>query len=132
MKLVWKVLLGLAVVVPLGAYVAGSLAASASSDPTPRQTIEIRQVDPTPTSTSAPTTKPTPTPTPTSSPTSSPTGDEDDDGDDGPGDDDVEVVTPWEDLDDHSGHGRDGDDDDHSGHGGGGHDDRSGHGGGED
>ena len=48
MNTVWKVLLGLALVVPMGAYVAGSLAASASDDPAPRQTIEIREPDPTP------------------------------------------------------------------------------------
>lgn len=46
MSAVWKALLGLAVVLPLGAYVAGSLAASAADDPRPRHTIQIRQPDP--------------------------------------------------------------------------------------
>ena len=48
MKTVWKVLIGLALVVPMGAYVAGSLAASAADDPAPRETIEIREPDPDP------------------------------------------------------------------------------------
>jgi hypothetical protein len=104
MKTVWKVLLGLALVVPLCAFVAGSLAASASDDPAQRHTIQIQEPSPTRT----PTRSPTKTPTPTASP-----------------DGDVEVITPhYDDFgDDHGG-------DDSSGHGGG--DDNSGHGGGDD
>src|SRR3954470_1976167 len=45
MNRVWKVLLGLALVVPMGSYVAGSLAASATDEPTPRHTIVIRDAD---------------------------------------------------------------------------------------
>src|SRR6478609_4007623 len=83
MKTVWKVLLGLALVVPMGAYVVGSLAASAADEPAPRQIIQIQEPDPTPT----PTPKPTKTPTPTP-----PSTDDDDD---------VEVITPdYDDFDD--------------------------------
>jgi hypothetical protein len=104
MKTVWKVLLGLVLVVPLGAYVAGSLAASASDDPAPRPTIQIAEPSRTPTT--------TPSTTP-SAPVSAT-----------PEDDDVEVITPgYDDLDDDHGG------DDHGGHGGG---DDSGHGGGDD
>lgn len=104
MKTVWKVLLGLALVVPMGAYVVGSLAASASEDPAPRHTIQIEGPERTP----APTRTPRPTPTETGG---------------------VEVITPhYDDFDDHDDHGDD-DGDDSSGHGGG--DDSSGHGGGD-
>ena len=95
MKTIWKVLLGLVLVVPLGAYVAGSLAASASDDPAQRHTIQIREPAPTPTK--------TPTKTPSPQVSASP-------------DDDVEVINPeYDDL--HDDHGGDGED--HSGHGGG-------------
>src|SRR6478735_11421110 len=85
MKTVWKILLGLALVVPVGAYVVGSLAASAADDPAPRQTIQIQEPDPTPAPSKTPTRTPPPAPTSTES---------DDD------DDDVEVITPYDDLDD--------------------------------
>ena len=118
MSTVWKVLIGLALVVPMGAYVAGSLVASADNDPTPRHPITIRESDPTPSS------SPSPTPTRTAEP-------EEETGDD----DDVEVITPdYDDLyddhggDDNSGHGGGG----NSGHGGDGGGDHSGHGGGDD
>jgi uncharacterized membrane protein YgcG len=117
MKTAWKVLLGLVLVVPLGAYVAGSLAASASDDPAPRHTIQINEPSQTPTT--------TPSTTP-SSPVSAT-----------PEDDDVEVITPdYDDLDDDHG-GDDHGGDDNSGHGGGddsggGGSDNSGHGGGGD
>jgi len=122
MKTVWKVLLGLALVVPMGAYVVGSLAASAADDPAPRQTIEIREPAPSPSST--PSSKPSTSATPSSQQTG----------------DDVEVITPhYDDFDDHDDNGDDdGDGDDRSGHGGRGgdghhdrHDDQSGHGGGD-
>ena len=104
MKTVWKVLLGLAVVIPLTAYVVGSLAASAADDPAPRHTIEIREPSPS----STPSHTPSHSPRPSVSPSSSPTPE-------------VEVITPsYDDLgDDHGGDGN-------SGHGGG--DDSSGHG----
>src|SRR3954471_4975489 len=124
MSTVWKVLVGLALVVPMAAYVAGSLAASASDDPAPRHTITIREAPPTRSA--------SPTPSPTPSQSSEP-----------------EVITPSYDAldDDHGGDHHGGDDhsgsdnggsdnggsdnggsDDHSG------DDHSGHGrgGGED
>jgi hypothetical protein len=104
MKTVWKVLAGLALVVPMGAYVVGSLAASAADDPAPRQTIQIREPAPTPT--------PTPRPTPTSSPSPTRTPQPEESGD-------VEVITPhYDDFDDDDDRGDD-DGDDHSGHGGG-------------
>ena len=42
----WKILLGLALVLPVGAYVAGSLVASASDDPEPRNPLIIEQSGP--------------------------------------------------------------------------------------
>jgi uncharacterized membrane protein YgcG len=126
MSSLWKVLLGLALVVPLGAYVAGSLAASASEDPAPRHTIVIEEPSPSPSRTP----RPTPSETP-ESPRATDDGvdvivpeyddfdDDDDQGDDDHGGEDH--------SDDNSGHG--GGDDDHSGddHGG-----SSGSGGGDD
>jgi hypothetical protein len=106
MKTLWKALLALALLVPMGAYVAGSLVASAADDPAPRSPIVIKD----------PGRSATPTGTPSSSPSPS-TGvgeieldpdDLDDDSDDSGRDDD---------------HGDDhGDDEDHSGPGGGGDD----------
>jgi hypothetical protein len=123
MKTVWKVLLGLALVVPMGAYVVGSLAASASDDPAPRHSIRIEQHDPTPSGQS--------TPTPGQDPSGEPSADSSGHGRSGD-DDEVEVITPeYDDFDDED----DGHDDDHSGSGGqddGRHDDNSGHGGGDD
>jgi hypothetical protein len=122
MRTVWKVVLGLFVVVPLAAFVAGSFAASADEEPAPRHTIEVRQppADRTPPRAQSPSADPS----------------DDDSGDSG---DEVEVVTPYDDLDDdldddHGGdrpedHGDDHGGDD-SGHGGG--SDDSGHGGGDD
>jgi hypothetical protein len=112
MSTVWKVLLGLAVVLPLGAYVAGSLAASAADDPQPRHTIQIRE----------PEHRPQPSRTPSGTPDPSPGAD-------------VEVIVPeYDDYDDRDEHGDDdhGDDDhgdDRSGHGHGGDDDSDDHGG---
>ncbi len=42
MRTVWKVALTLGLVLPMVAYVAGSLAASRSEEPAPRETIVIR------------------------------------------------------------------------------------------
>ena len=130
MSTVWKVLAALALVVPMGAYVVGSLAASASDDPAPRQTIEIREASTTPSPTQAPS-SPTQTPTQTPRPERSA---------------EVEVITPDyddfdarddngdDDGDDHRGRGRGGSDHGGSdtGSGSGKHDDNSGHGGGDD
>src|SRR6478752_2456049 len=100
MKTLWKVLIGLALVVPMGAYVVGSLAASAADDPAPRQTIEIREPAPSPTPTSPPTSRPSPSKTAE------------------PDDDEVEVITPdYDDVDDNDDSGDD-DGDDHRGRGG--------------
>jgi len=99
MAAVWKVLLGLALVVPMGAYVVGALAASAADDPAPRQTIQIRVPDPTP----GPTSPPSPTQTPRPEVT-----------------DQVEVITPdYDDVDDHDDRGDDDDGGHHRGRGGG-------------
>ncbi|WP_028645048.1 hypothetical protein [Nocardioides sp. URHA0020] len=124
MNTVWKVLLGLALVVPMGAYVVGSLAASAADDPTPRPTIVIQEpsTSPTPSSTATPTPPSTPTHSSSPSPSGSATSD-----------DGVEVITPdyddVEENDDHGGRGRGGDDKGGDDKGG---DDKGGHGGGED
>jgi len=112
MKTIWKVLLGVAVVAPMLAYVVGSLAASATEQPPPRETIQIREPDPSSSGSASP--SPSPRPSATS-------------------DDDVEVIVP--DYEDSDGHDDRGDDDggDHSGHGGGDDGgDHSGHGGGGD
>lgn len=141
MRTLPKILAGLALVVPMGAYVAGAMASSADSDPTPRQTIEIRPADSGPTH--------TPSQKATGGPSSGPSDDDHSGrGHDGDDDDDDGVITPeYDDRDDHDDEfdddGRHGDDDDHddhgddSGHGSGddgGHDgdDDSGHGGGDD
>src|SRR4051794_40833863 len=110
MKTVWKVLLGLALVVPMGAYVAGSLVASAAEDDSPpRHTIVLREPGPSHPGASSPTHGPSPSEHRT-------------------GDDEVEVITPgYDDLgDDHGQHPEPGDD--HGGERGGGHgtDDSSG------
>jgi hypothetical protein len=125
MKTVWKVLLGLALVVPMGAYVAGSLAASSSDAPAPRPTIIIQEQKATPAA--KPSRQPSRIPTPASSPRDTP-------------DDSVVRLDPddlhddsddWgraNELDDDGGHGGSdpGDDggtqEDHSGPGGGGDD----------
>jgi len=132
-----KILVTLGLVLPMGAFVAGSLAASSADEPAPRETIVIRD-------------SPTRTASPGGTGTPSPGHDAGDDhgGDrrgDHSGDDDVVVIIPSpDDLDDHgdddgrdgdladdsSGHGSDdsGHGSDDSGHGG----DDSGHGGGGD
>lgn len=125
MRTLSKVIAGLVLVVPMGAYVAGSLAASADSNPQPRQTIEIRPADSTPTK------------GPSEKPSAQPSGDHSGPGRSGDDDDDVEVITP--EYDDFDSHDDDHDDDHHddSGPGSGDDgrhdgDDNSGHGGGDD
>ena len=49
MNLLWKIVLTLAVVLPVGGYVAGTMAATTDPDPAPRDTIVINEVDSTPT-----------------------------------------------------------------------------------
>ena len=46
MRSFWKVFVALALLLPLGAYVAGSLVASASDDPEPRNPLIIEQSGP--------------------------------------------------------------------------------------
>jgi len=140
MRTLWKIFVPLALVLPLSAFVAGSLVASASDDPPVRDTIVIRESGATPR---------TPTATPSDDPTRGHEDDPDDDTDDG---DEVETVDvepddvhddsdgrsdayPGEHTDDDSGPG--GGEDDSSGHGGGDddrddRDDDGGHGGGDD
>lgn len=104
----WKVLLGLALVLPMGAYVAGSLMSSAADMPTPREPVIIRDADPSP--------EPPP-----SRPRDEPPAGGDDVPDDEPGDDvdDVDdnglrIVTPEPTrMDDDDDRDEDEDEDDH-------------------
>ena len=50
MRTLWKIFLPLALVLPLGAFVAGSLVASSASESQPRDTIVIRESGSTPSS----------------------------------------------------------------------------------
>ena len=116
----WKILLGLVLVLPLGAYVTGSLVASAADDQRPR---EVLRIDPPDGSSTGPA-------TPARTPHARPTGG-------------IEVITPeYDDLDRrhnagdddsggdrHGGRGSGHDGSDSSGHGGSGD---GGHGGGHD
>ena len=61
MRTLWKIFVPLALVLPLGAFVAGSLVASAADDPPARDTIVIRE-------SGATSGTPTPTPDPTPRP----------------------------------------------------------------
>jgi hypothetical protein len=99
-----KILVTLGLVLPLGAFVAGSLAASGADDPAPRETIVIRD---SPTRSASPHVEPSHSPSPSDEPSPEDHG--------GP-----EVVTPsLDDLgDDHGG--------DRPGHGGHGSDDSGG------
>jgi hypothetical protein len=130
----WKLLIGLGLLLPSGAFVAGVLAASTAESPAPRETIVIQDATPGPgSSTRAPGRRPERSATPLSLP--SPTGegvrDDNRDGDRQGDDDGVEVITPNPDnLDDVSddrgrdgetggGHGDDNANQDHDGdHGG--------------
>ena len=115
MSTIWKVLLGLALALPLGAFVAGAVVASSADDPAPRETIVIQDApsksgddDPGPHAGNA-----NDDARPGQQPTGGPGDDDnDDDSDDG---DEVEVVRPEPDTID---------DDDNSGPGGGSDDDR--------
>ncbi len=78
---VWKVLLALVLVLPMAAFVAGSLVASAADEPAPRDPIVI---------TEQPSPRPSRTPAPSPEPPPTRSEDDRDSGDD----DDVEVVTP--------------------------------------
>ena len=60
MRTLWKILLPLALVLPLGAFVAGSLVASAADDPPVRDTIVIRESSATPRHSAADSRRPTP------------------------------------------------------------------------
>src|SRR3954467_265224 len=70
MRSFWKVFAALALMLPLGAFVAGNLVASAADDPAPRHTIKIDPESGTPTG--------TPTPRPRSAPTEAGSGGADD------------------------------------------------------
>jgi len=89
-----KVILALALVLPLGAFVAGSLVASAADDPAPRDTIVIDGSGSTPTETPSTGTSPSSSSSPST----------------GPDEDDPEGVTPsYEEVDDDDERGDDGD-----------------------
>lgn len=117
MKTLWKTLLALALLVPMAAYVAGSLVASAADDPTPRPPIVIKDAE----RPASPTSDPTPTEEPYADPGPSGVGrveldpdDIDDDSDDwGRGDDEDHGEDHGDDHpddpggDDHSGPGGD-------------------------
>ena len=115
MKMLWKVLLTLALLVPMGAYVAGSLVASAAEDPAPRPPIVIEDPDPARSPTGSSSTSPDASATPDATPPGT-VGEVEVDPDDidDPDDD-------WGRDDDHDG-GHHGDDSggEHSGSGGGG------------
>lgn len=142
----WKIVLaGLAVALPLGAFVVGSLVASAADTPPARDTIVIQDPSATPAPARASVPAATGAPTPSASPPASPSASPPTSASAAPrdtgstsGDDGAEDITPgWDDLDqsgrpspsdqadDHGGTR----DDEHSGHGpagGGGSDDGSG------
>lgn len=108
MSLPWKILLALAVVLPLGGFVVGSLASAADDDPLPRQPIVLRE-EPTGT-------PPTdgPSRTPGASPTPDGHGGDDNDDSNADDDDDVPVVSPRPDEHDRDDRDdRDDADDDH-------------------
>ena len=91
-----KILVTLGLVLPMGAFVAGSLAASSADEPAPRETIVIRD---SPTRTASPDGDRTPSPSPGHDAGDDHGGDR---GDDHSGDDDVIVIVPSpDDLDDH-------------------------------
>ena len=62
MRSFWKVFAALALMLPLGAFVAGNLMASAADDPTPRDTIIIEEQSATPSGYLSPTPASTGTP----------------------------------------------------------------------
>lgn len=111
MSIVWKVLVGLALALPLGAFVAGALASSAD-EPAPRETIVIQDAPARPDDRGMGDGRRNDEGRPEHQDdrADADAGDDDGDGDDG---DDVEVVRPEPDTvdDDHSGPGGGGDDD---------------------
>src|SRR4051794_37379144 len=64
MRSFWKIFVALALMLPLGAFVAGTLVASAADDPEPRNTIIIDDQGATPTTDATPTQGDDPTETP--------------------------------------------------------------------
>ena len=76
MRSFWKVFAALALMLPLGAFVAGNLVASAADDPKPRDTIIIDDTSGTPSGDPSPSSTPTGTRPSTST---SPTHDQGDD-----------------------------------------------------
>src|SRR5687768_11560411 len=109
MSLPWKILLALAVVLPLGGFVAGSLASTATDEPPARQPIVIS--DPTTSPPRPERTRPAETPRPGER-------DDDDQDDQDDHDDDVEVITPQP-YEDDGDDRRDGGDDEDGGDDGG-------------
>ena len=113
---VWKALLVLALVLPVAAFVVGSLASSAADEPARRDPIVIREAPADPTGSPSPTRAPR-TPERTDRPTP-PTPDRQDGRDDGGG---VVVITPEpgevDDDGDDSGDDDDGSDDGSDGEG---------------
>src|SRR6478609_7567766 len=75
MRSFWKVFVALALMLPLGAFVAGSLVSSAADDPSPRQTIIVDDSSGTPSQT--PSTDPSPSSTPKPRAQQSPQGADD-------------------------------------------------------
>jgi hypothetical protein len=101
MSTLMKSLLALAVALPLGAYVTGTLIAS-GDEPPPREPVIMDE------NTSSPTDRPTRRTEPTDRPTRS----QDDDADDDDGEIDVITPRPGDVDDDDDDRGRGGDDDD--------------------
>src|SRR3954452_10538031 len=62
MRSFWKIFAALALMLPLGAFIAGNLVASAADDPSPRHTINIDDQSGTPTADPTPSSRPTRTP----------------------------------------------------------------------
>jgi hypothetical protein len=110
----WKVVVGLVLLLPMTAYVVGSLVAAAE-EPVQHEPIIVQERTHTP----------EPSQSPSKKPTQKPGGDKTDRGGDDPGDDETpEIITPSPDdlFDDHggddnSGKGSGDDDDDNSGKG---------------
>lgn len=125
MRTLWKILVPLALVLPLGAYLAGALVTSVADDPAPRRTIVIhRSAPPSTAPQESRATRPrhaAPTQAPAGAPTTAGAARTGEAADDGP----PEVVTPSpEDLADD--HGRDEHADDRGEDDGGGGDDGGG------
>lgn len=109
MSTFFKVALGLLLTLPLGAYIAGTLAASQADMPDQRPAVVISQ---TTSGTAGPSETARPSPRPKPSPTASP-DDSDDDSRDDSDDDGVRVVRPTPREVDDDDHRDDADDDSH-------------------